>query len=331
MLGFNNRRFRKFVLIGFVFLAWLLSLAPVVSAQTSLDLNFDGIAVVLQCSEGPCAHADVDAVPGGVKNVVIHHYQYDSNGNVLVFEWRRFDVPDPANYGGYGFSFPMDPATVVFKFILDPDNEVQESNELNNEVRWPQPATSTPTASSTPTNVPTSTPTASSMPTNVPTSTPTASSTPTNVPTSTPTASSTPTNVPTSTPTASSTPTNVPTSTPTATPTPTPWWKIEADRSVDGWDTLFLSGQGLNAHLYLWPTPGFVQNCQLELALCRTTNCGCMLEVPPGVGQVEVVIDPDNLEGFKQVIKFDYQDHRILSRLYLPQIMSASVSPRPSD
>ena len=181
---------------------------------------------------------------------------------------------------------------VSMEGVVDALNQVAESNELDsdNKFRWPPPATATPMSTVTPTA--TQTATATDVPSMA---TPTATQT------------ATATDVPS-------------TATPTATPTPAPWWEIDVERSSQGWDTLFVSGQSLNVHLYLWPTPGFVQNCQLELAFCRATSCGCMLDVPPGVGQIEVVIDPDNATGQKEVVKLDYQDHKILRKLYLPQI-----------
>jgi hypothetical protein len=84
----------------------------------------------------------------------------------------------------------------------------------------PGPATSTPTATDTPTHTPTATdtPTHTPTPTDTPTDTPTATDTPTN----TPTATDTPINTPTPTDTPTNTPTGTPvTPGPTGTPTPT--------------------------------------------------------------------------------------------------------------
>ena len=74
-----------------------------------------------------------------------------------------------------------------------------------------------PTATPSPTPIPTAPPTATPSPTPIPTATPTATPSPTPIPTATPT--SVPTATPTVTPTA--TPTITPTVTPTASPSPT--------------------------------------------------------------------------------------------------------------
>lgn len=112
--------------------------------------------------------------------------------------------------------------------ILDSDDLMQMINrflgKLNGSlvVNYPGSSNPTPTATVSPSQIPTATPTVIPTPSSIPTPTPAVTPTPSSIPTPTPTSTVTPS--PTATPTTepTATPTTEPTATPTIEPTPTP-------------------------------------------------------------------------------------------------------------
>ncbi len=172
--------------------------------------------------EGGTADSNVLSLPPN--NQLITLTATTSSGSPSIY--YRTDTANFNRNAAGSWTLYSGPFTTENKFIQLRLSSPSGSSSISEmKIEW-EDAPPTPTPTQTPTSTPTATPTRTptftptDTPTHTPTSTPTGTptDTPTQTPTSTPTG--TPTNTPTATPT--ETPTTTPTDTPTATPTNTP-------------------------------------------------------------------------------------------------------------